>query len=379
MKTEQMLFDELMELVLKTEVFYCQDFQLESTVYRIFNYRLSSYSDFLLPSALECRGIMFELDVDKLCMKRLASRPMQKFFNLGENPMTMNLDLSKVDTVELKADGSLMSTYTHSDELRMKSKGSLFSEQALDAMAWLALPQNKAFKQRLAIMDHSGITVNLEWCAPHNRIVIGYLEPHLKVLNARYRATGDYVHRSVLQSSFGEHVIEAVDTNGLDTAAFVQSIPAMQDDIEGYVAHINDLWFKVKTEKYMSLHHAKDSINNPRRLFEAVVDEGVDDLRSMFSHDELAIKQIDEMQSKVTVMYNHLVRLVEDYHAANKAGDRKTYAIGAQSLELNGLRLLGLAMNVYLGKDPDFKGFLKSKYKELGFRDTATEKSNVEE
>lgn len=381
MKTAQMLFDELVALTMDPcEAFYAQDFQLDGSVYRIFNYRLASYTNFLLPGAMECRGIMFELDEQNRCVKRLASRPMQKFFNLNENPMTMDLDLSKVDTVELKADGSLMSTYTHNDQIRLKSKGSLFSEQAIDAMKWLDQSENQQLKQHLAIADHSGITVNLEWCAPFNRIVIGYEQPHLKVLNARYRTTGDYMSREVLVERFGvEHVIEAVDTKGLDTVAFVKSIPAMQDDIEGYVARIGDLWFKIKTEKYMSLHHAKDSINNPRRLFEAVVDEGVDDLRSMFAHDELAMKQIDEMQAKVTVMYNHLVRLVEDYHREHMMVDRKTYAIGAQGLELNGLRLLGLAMNVYLGKDPDFKGFLKSKYKELGFRDTATEKTNADE
>lgn len=113
MQTAQQLFDQLVLLTLESETFYAQDFQLDSSVYRIFNYRLSSYSDFLRPAALECRGIMFELDEQNRCIKRLASRPMQKFFNLNENPMTMDLDLSKVDTVELKADGSLMSTYTH--------------------------------------------------------------------------------------------------------------------------------------------------------------------------------------------------------------------------------------------------------------------------
>jgi T4 RnlA family RNA ligase len=383
MNTDQKLFDELVALTQDPcEAFYAQDFQLDSSVYRIFNYRLASYTNFLLPGALECRGIMFELDIDNLCVKRLASRPMTKFFNYQENPMTMDLDLSKVDTIELKADGSLMSTYIHNGQLRLKSKGSLFSEQAIDAMKWLEQDDEDIvrFHGMLHGLDNAGWTVNLEWCAPQNRIVIGYLTAHLKVLNARNRATGNYMSRDMLESAFSStYLIDRVDTNGLNTAAFVQSIPAIQDDIEGYVARIGDLWFKIKTEKYMSLHHAKDSINNPRRLFEAVVDEGVDDLRSMFAHDELAIKQIDEMQLRVTAIYNHLVQSVETYHAANKAFDRKTYAIGAQTLELNGLRLLGLAMNMYLNKDPDFKGWLKGKYKELGFRDTATEKTNVDE
>jgi T4 RnlA family RNA ligase len=372
MKTDQQLFDELVQLTLEGETFYAQDFQFEGSLYRIFNYRLSSYSDFLRPSALECRGIMFELDEANRCIKRLAARPMQKFFNLNENPFTMDLDLSKVDTVELKADGSLMSTYTHNGQLRLKSKGSLFSEQAIDGMKWLET--EPVFARALKSLDDLGWTINMEWCAPHNRIVIGYMTAHLKVLNARHRKHGHYLARETLEDVCGkDRVIDRVDTNGLDVAAFVQSIPGMQDDIEGYVARIGDLWFKVKTEKYMSLHHAKDSINNPRRLFEAVVDEGVDDLRSMFAHDVLAIKQIDEMQEKVVHMYNHLVATVEGFHRENKDGDRKTYAIAAQKLDLNGLKLLGLAMNLYLGKDPDFKGWLKGKYKELGFKDTATE------
>lgn len=369
------LYDDLLKLTQDSEAFYFQDFDLDGRKYRIFNYRLASYSDFLAPSAIECRGSMFEVDQNGQFV-RIASRPMQKFFNLNENPLTMNLDLSKVDTVELKADGSLMSTYLHNDQLRLKSKGSLFSEQAIDAMKWLNQPEQDMLLVNLQSLAEQDVTVNLEWCAPHNRIVIGYAQSHLKVLNARRNSHGTYVPREVLFVSFGpEYLIDRVNTNGLDVAAFVQSIPAMQDDIEGYVARIGDLWFKIKTEKYMSLHHAKDSINNPRRLFEAIVDEGIDDLRSMFAHDTLAITQIDEMQTKVTKMYNHLVTVCTGYYDQNKSEDRKTYAIGAQKLDLQGIRLLGPVMNLYLGKDPDFKGFLKAKYKELGFKDTSVEKS----
>lgn len=370
----QELYDQLMDLTRDPcEAFYSQDFSLGSSVYRIFNYRLASYTNFLLPGAMECRGIMFEMDIPNSRPLRLASRPMQKFFNLNENPMTMGLDLSKVDTVELKADGSLMSTYMHEGQLRLKSKGSLFSEQAIDAMKWLGQPEQYALYANLKSLAEQDVTVNLEWCAPHNRIVIGYATSHLKVLNARRNDTGRYLPRELLIVAFGpEHVIDRVDTWGMDVSNFVQTIPSMQNDIEGYVCRIGDLWFKVKTEKYMSLHHAKDSINNPRRLFEAVVDEGVDDLRSMFAHDALAMKQIDDMQTKVTAMYNHLVRVVEDYHSANEHLDRKHYAIGAQELNLQGIRLLGLLMNLYLGKDPDYKGWLKGRYKELGFKDTST-------
>lgn len=364
------MFNNLEQLVANSEAFYRQEFVLDGHVYWIYNYRLASYTEFMRDGGMECRGHMFEVDSEGKPI-RLAALPMQKFFNLNENPFTMNLNLAEVDAVELKADGSLISSFLHDGRLRFKSKGSLFSEQAVDALIWIY--NNDDFLFQVLSAERTGYTVNFEWCAPHNRIVIGYAEPHLKVLNVRHRETGQYMPRDQLELFFGHRVIERVNTSGLDVAAFVASIPQMQDDIEGYVCRIRDKWFKVKTEKYMSLHHAKDSVNNPRRLFEAIVDEGVDDLRSMFAHDALVIAQIDAMTTKVVAMYNHLVTTVEQYYETNKHLDRKDYAIGAQKLECNGLRLLGLAMNLYVGQTPSYKSFIKSKYKELGFKDTSTQ------
>lgn len=369
---QTLMYTQLMDLVANNEAFYFQDFNLDGTTYRIFNYRLASYTEFQKPGAIECRGHMFEVAKGPFgeIPVRFAALPMPKFFNLNENPFTMGLDLAQVDTIELKADGSLMSTYTHNNQLRLKSKGSLFSEQAIDAMKWLeTAPQ---LNQRLRLLDDAGWTVNMEWCAPHNRIVIGYETAHLKVLNARHRETGNYLSRDTLEDVCGRHnVIDRVDTKGLDVAAFVQSIPGMQDDIEGYVARIGDLWFKVKTERYLSLHHAKDSVNNPRRLFEAILDEDVDDLRSMFYTDAVAMKMIDDMQDRVDHLYNHMVKVVEAFYDANKHLERKDYALKGQA-ELDRL-YFGLAMTKYLEKPVEYKKFLKSKYKEFGIRDTQQE------
>ena len=79
---QQNMYDNLMALTSGSETFYFQDFELEGSTYRIFNYRLSSYSEFMKPSALECRGHMFELVGEETI--RLAALPMQKFFNLNE-------------------------------------------------------------------------------------------------------------------------------------------------------------------------------------------------------------------------------------------------------------------------------------------------------
>lgn len=368
---QRQLFDDLTKLVNENDAFYFQDFDLDGSVYRIFNYRLASYTDFLLPGAMECRGVMFEVDGDQAV--RLAALPMQKFFNLHENPMTMDLDLSTVVEVQDKVDGSLISTYMHNGDLRLKSKGSLFSDQALAAMKWLDRKENAVFKDALVYLTGElEFTVNLEWVSPEHRIVVGYLDPQLFVLNVRNKAVGHYMTDNMfVMNRIEPFIAKKVDVKG-DIVEFVNSISDMTDDIEGYIIKLaSGQWVKVKTQKYLSLHHAKDSVNNPRRLFEVILDEGIDDIRSMFYTDVVAMKMIDEMEVRVDKLYNSMVKTVEQFYQDNKDLDRKEFAIKGQK-ELDRMHF-GLVMNKYIGKSIDYKQFLKSKWKELGFRDEKVE------
>jgi T4 RnlA family RNA ligase len=194
---------------------------------------------------------------------------------------------------------------------------------------------------------------------------LGYMEPHLKILNIRSEVSGAYQD---LSQELKEYWIKSVETN--DPAGFVSLIPGLVD-IEGYVIQlVSGQRVKIKCEWYLSLHHAKDSVNNPRRLFEAILDEGIDDLRSLFYADPLAMRTIDEMQVKVDHVYNHMVRMVEDYYNENKHLDRKTYAINGQ-LHFKDTIYFGLAMNKYSGKAVNYKEFLKGKWREIGLKDTS--------
>jgi T4 RnlA family RNA ligase len=97
------LYADLMELCSKSEAFYFVDQTgPEGAQYRVFTYRLASYTDFQNRNAIECRGHTFRLDGDKWV---LASLPMQKFFNYGEHlGWGTDMDLSKIVTVMDKAD-----------------------------------------------------------------------------------------------------------------------------------------------------------------------------------------------------------------------------------------------------------------------------------
>lgn len=197
------LYDDLMALCKESDSFYYVDHEKSGNTWlRVFTYRLASYSDFLKPGAMEARGIMFEVQnfsgiegyERPTCIK---SRPPAKFFNIGENPLTLELDYTRVKHSVIKEDGSLISTFSEAIwgmgedfettaelRLRLKSKTSTSSEQVKAAMAWLEL--HPEFRDALLELDTSGYTVNCEWCAPDNRIVVGYLERQLAAICARH-------------------------------------------------------------------------------------------------------------------------------------------------------------------------------------------------
>ena len=365
------LYDQLMVLCAEREAFFYKDFDVRGHTFRIFNYRLASYSDFCEPGSLECRGIMFKMDGDEPFA--LASLPMEKFFNLNENPFTMTLDLSTIVEAESKADGSLISTYSSYGDLMLKTKGSTESDQCIAAMAFLERPANRAFRDQIHSIVSSGYTVNLEWCAPDNRIVLPYAERQLIVLNIRRHSDGEYVQPEDLFEEFVFDVdeIELRWTERMmvsDWDVWANHLVPNETGVEGYVVRMaSGQRVKIKTPWYLALHHTKDSINSPRRLFEAVLEEATDDMRSLFHDDPVAISMILEMEKFVDRIYNHLVDSVERFYERNKEMERKDYAIlGQQELDK---MAFGCAMQKYTGRQPDYKDLLKRKWKELGLKD----------
>ncbi len=366
---QQLLFNDLEFLIQNNEAFYRQEFVKDERKYVIYNYRLASYTDFLAPGAIEARGTTFELNGEGKAV-RLVALPMHKFFNRFENPSTMDVDITAIESIEDKSDGSLISSYMHHGQVFLKTKGSLFSDQAVAAMYWLDQPEQAEFKRLVTEYTMELYTVNMEWVSPENRIVLGYLEPRLIVLNVRDTMNGTY--NTFHANAFKAYMAPDVDLKGLSLIDFVNQIPDMQEDIEGYIVKMKGgLWMKIKTKKYLALHHCKDSVNNPRRLWEVIVNEGIDDIRAMFHEDALLIRQIDEMQTKVDHVYNHMINIVETFYGENKHLERKDYAIKAQAT-VDKL-YFSLVMNLYLEKPVNYKQFLISKYKNFGIRDIEQE------
>jgi len=367
-KYQTTLYNELMSLVEASESFYYADKVIDGKWFRVFNYRLCSYTEFCAPSALECRGTTYEITGEGSLAEplRLASILFPKFFNHNENPFTANLDLSTVVEIAHKMDGSLISTYTYAEnDVRLKTKGSLESNQAIDALRLLGGDRN--LMQEIVLAERLGYTVLMEFCSPTNRIVVNYDKPSLTVLAIRSRMDGSFLYYDDIDTEIFPTILSNWTTIEQinNPAEFIPTVLDMEG-IEGFVCRLSSgLVFKLKCTTYVALHHSKDSINSQRRLFEVVLNESSDDLQSLFHDDPVAIKTIKDMEETVEKLYNHLVDIVERFYERNKELERKQYAILGQE-ELKRYEF-GLAMSRYLGKNVNYKEFMKQNRKAFGF------------
>jgi len=354
----------------ENEAFYYVDQNVDGKVFRVFTYRLASYTEFCLPNALECRGHTFLMDgdtaVDLVCL------PPAKFFNLYENNFTMDLDLKNAVLYMDKLDGSLISTVKDSTMhhgFRLKSKTSFISQQAVDAYQFLL--SNHHLLMVVSEYIDDGYTVNFEWIGSSNQIVVRYPEHSLKVLSARNLLNGHTEYPDIsLQHQLSSKYVVSCDY----TMRSYEEILDMTG-VEGFVVLFNDgRLAKIKNNWYSKIHRCKDSVNNPKALFQACLYETSDDLRSLFHDDELAMKQITAMETLVRTNFNHISSQLQKFYDENKLLSRKDYAILAQQTFKDGT--FPLAMNLYLGKDMGLKDWMMKNYREFGITDVQLESEN---
>lgn len=353
------LYDQLMKLCRKGDAFFFKDHERDGRRYRVFSYRCPTFSDFCQPGAIECRGIMYEIDKDGWDI-RIACRPMEKFFNLNENPLTMKVDLSRVVAVMDKVDGSLISSFESDGHLRLKSKASLTSVQALDASDWLAKPEQSEFRRAVEALTKSFHTVNMEWTAPHNRVVVKYQEPSLTVLNVRHNGTGNYLKPELAQELFPVLARYWVRRLPPDMLGYGPEVVRAMQGLEGFIYQLdNGQLIKMKTDWYCSIHRAKEQALNFRFVLESVLDEGADDLRQMLLDDPAALKLLDRVERKVRPWLSTTMARTEEFFEQNRNLDRKSFSLLAQK---ECPELHHLVMQAYSGRELDYRTYAIKRY-----------------
>jgi len=370
-KAVQDLYNGLMQLPVASPIFYFQDFPVrDDYYYRIFDYNIAVYTSFQLPYGTECRGVMFLMKGKTVI--DIASRPMHKFFNYKENPeSTFDCDISEVEIIT-KADGSLMSSYLNLDsEIKLKSKGSIKSDVANDANKHLIELNDELLMSDIRALESEGCTVNFEWTAPFNCIVLRYKEPKLTVLNVRNRYTGEYIPHKLLQQYPGikKYLVNfdpAVDLAQFTKLSEFREFIRKMDYIEGYIVKHKTLWVKMKTDWYCNLHTSKFSISSDKQLFFAFVDGRLDDLRQIVDNDPYFTDRIEKAEkiflSKIESLILEAKAVYEQFK--NEPTSKDFYAKAA-TVKLSTTYLLDCCLRLYRNEDimPNIKRQIRIHYK----------------
>lgn len=364
-KTIKSLFDNLMNLCSddSNTFFFVDTTSSMQSKFRIFSYYIASYSEWLKPDALECRGIMFELD-DNNNPIRIAARPPKKFFNLFENPFTEDIKDDQVGLAFKKEDGSLISSFIDKGELFLKSKGSLFSQQVLDAQKWLYDERRKPLLECLKWYAENGITINMEWVSPDNRVVLTYEEPRLIILNARHNITGEYIDLEdlVKDQTINQYM---VDNHPFETInELIKEVQELKDQ-EGYVVYNSkgaEPVFKIKCPWYVHLHSVKSSVSSDKNLWEAVAEGVSDDIKALFETDKASLDRIAKFESIYKKQFSFVYKTAIGIYNKLRGNSRKDYAIELQSIlnEIGYPQLFNIVMRLYLnGPDESIVDLIK--------------------
>jgi RNA ligase, T4 rnlA family len=364
-KTIKSLFDNLMNLCSddSNTFFFVDTTSSMQSKFRIFSYYIASYSEWLKPDALECRGIMFELD-DNNNPIRIAARPPKKFFNLFENPFTEDIKDDQVGLAFKKEDGSLISSFIDKGELFLKSKGSLFSQQVLDAQKWLYDERRKPLLECLKWYAENGITINMEWVSPDNRVVLTYEEPRLIILNARHNITGEYIDLEdlVKDQTINQYM---VDNHPFETInELIKEVQELKDQ-EGYVVYNSkgaEPVFKIKCPWYVHLHSVKSSVSSDKNLWEAVAEGVSDDIKALFETDKASLDRIAKFESIYKKQFSFVYKTAIGIYNKLRGNSRKDYAIESQSIlnEIGYPQLFNIVMRLYLnGPDESIVDLIK--------------------
>jgi len=353
-------YNECLEICEKSDgIFYESKSNIDGYDISIFNYRLTTYNDFVTYNAFELRGITFVFNTDGSVYKRFLL--MEKFFNVNENESTL-FDVikdKKVKSVYLKEDGSIISFIElPNGKIAAKSKMSFESEQAI--MAQKLFESNGNINKFVKDCISKDLSPIFEYVGPMNRVVVKYNNSDLILLRLRDNKTGEYL------SIDGYDLSKPMSFKF--TLSDLMSLKSSLESIEGWIVEFVDgQKVKIKTDWYHSLHRIlTDYSNREDYLIDMILNDKIDDVLSVLdygSESRLFVEGVlDTTNRKFLEISNEIDKVLSTYD-----GDKKLFA-----LEYKDHKLFGLMTQVIIGKDKMdlIKEFiLKKSYRLFGARE----------
>jgi RNA ligase len=326
-------------------------------------YMFMDSKTFNTPEALECRGIAFDE------AGQVVSRPLHKFFNLGEKEWLSPEKLweqeaaGDIAAIFEKIDGSMIASCWSDGQLHWRSKKAFNSDVVRLAKDYLAQPENAhitAFTEKLA---SSGYTVIYELTHPLARIVVAQEKPLLQILHIRHNQTGEYVlldptHRAhTLIREYGVPVVRRFESMNL--AQLLATLETMQQQ-EGYVIQFKsgDM-VKLKCPWYVRLHRSITFLRE-RDIALLALNEELDDVKGALKEAGIDLTAVNEVESRLKTKLLSYEAEIEQIYEQDKSLERKDFAIKHKSHPL-----FGMFMARYLGKEvPLFEWYGRNQLKD---------------
>jgi hypothetical protein len=290
------------------------------------------------PIVRECRGII----LDSANNWNVVAYPFNRFFNYGE-PCADKIDWSTA-RVQEKVDGSLIIMYYYDGKWHVATRGSIGASGTVGDWKKVDTDEAWTFKDlfwdaanfwltdRLEKLDFlRNFTLIFELTSPLNRIVCDYTKMDIK-----YALDGTGTRLTLIgvrnNNTLQEHSLTTFNVNyGLDLTKLhiVKEFPLTSfDEViaaaeklnplqqEGYVvvdAHFNRV--KIKSPKYVALHHLRDGFGT-RRLMELIQHGEDGEFLSYF-------REFEEQFKFYKVRYDYILNTMDsDWYIVNEKMNR---------------------------------------------------------
>lgn len=196
---------------------------------------------------------------------KLVAYPFPKFFNLNEMPESSYNEIIKHSEYEVydKLDGSLGITYLHDGKVKIATRGSFESEQAIEATKML----HELHPEFCDLSIHHNIkfiTFLFEIIYPSNKIVCNYNgERKLVMLGAfcynniynNIYKVGEEIERYILSFICEKFSIPIVEQFSHSIDEMIELQKTLPKDKEGFVVRFpNGLRVKFKGDEYLRIH-----------------------------------------------------------------------------------------------------------------------------
>ena len=297
----------------------------------IFNYRLTTYNDFINPvdgkdyNAREMRGICFVFNSDGTLFNRYIM--LHKFWNINQVPETqLNILKEKnIDAIYNKEDGSLISfIMLPNGKIVAKTKAGFDNDQSIKA--------NEIFNNDTDLSDFvreclkNDMIPYFEYVSFKNKIVLHYDKTSLILLKVRNNITGEYLDIEFFRDLIN---IDIVRSEEIITWDELMLCSETEKGREGWVILAEGDMYKLKTLEYWNLHNLiTEELNREDNIIEMILNNTIDDAISQLNqdNDKERIDWIKEIECKVKQFISDKIievdELVKEYN-----GDMKSFAI----------------------------------------------------